>query len=221
MASRAAIRDRVLPPVIYDTASPSPTDPGLARYLAGSHSPYYGEVKKIVKETFGLASFRENQLEAILATLAGLDVFILKPTGGGKSLCFQAPALCVGGKTRGVTVVISPLTSLMMDQVNWLLSKGVDAVLITHDQIVPEQAPSIWQRLNGPDAKPKIVFVTPEKMAQNADLRQALRYLYMERMLARFAVDEAHLLGTWGRDFRDAVSSLSIVGIICSYPAHG
>jgi hypothetical protein len=168
-------------------------------------TPYYAEIMRVLKEVFGFHSFRKHQLEAINATLAGRDVFVLMPTGGGKSLCFQCPAACRGGKTRGVTVVVSPLIALMQDQVKTLESKGVDVVLWNSEN-TSDDVYEIKQRLLA-DKKPAMVYVTPEKLKESYALKGVLARLYRDAELARFVIDEAHCISSWGRDFRDAVSS--------------
>lgn len=149
--------------------------------------------------------FGPNQLYAILATLSGIDVLMLKPTGGGKSLCYQLPALCEHGKTHGVTLVIQPLTALMLEQVRSLLKMSVDAELITHHMSALEQA-HVLALMTGVGTHPKIVYVSPERMSPTcgAGLLASLDCLYAKKRLARFAVDEAHLIHMWGV-FRDAV----------------
>ncbi|KIJ34636.1 hypothetical protein M422DRAFT_181782 [Sphaerobolus stellatus SS14] len=160
-----------------------------------------------LREVFKLDSFRPNQLEAILATLSGKDVFVLMPTGGGKSLCYQLPGVCEDGTSRGVTIVVSPLIALMVDQVQHLLRKGVDAILFNSDQgqDVSREARS---RLMSRGSKPKLVYVTPEKLHRSEDFRSILARLYTNGELARFVIDEAHCVSTWGRDFRESYQDL-------------
>jgi len=188
--------------------------PPLAR-VDQTASPYYGEIIRTLKRVFSLHDFRTNQLEAINGTMAGHDVFVLMPTGGGKSLCYQVPAVCKTGKTKGVTFVVSPLLSLMHDQVESLKRKGVD-VLLWNSEKTSEDVQEIRQRLNE-KRKPSMVYVTPEKLKESQMLKNVLMRLYEEEELARFVIDEAHCISTWGRDFRDAVSNSSSC---CYFPTY-
>jgi superfamily II DNA helicase RecQ len=164
---------------------------------------YYPEAVANLKRVFGLTGFRENQLEAVNATMGGYDVFVLMPTGGGKSLCYQLPAICETGKTNGLTIVVSPLKSLMTDQVRHLQDIGVDVVLFSGD-ISAKDTRSTWARLNSQD-KPRLLYITPEKLEKSTETKNLLAMLYRKKELARFVIDEAHCVSTWGRDFRDAV----------------
>lgn len=166
---------------------------------------YQVEATRALKEVFELNEFRLNQLEAITATMAGKDVFVLMPTGGGKSLCYQVPAVCHGGKTDGLTVVVSPLIALMLDQVHHLQRRGIDAALFNSDQD-SDISREIRSRLVGSGRKPRLLYITPEKLHHSNDMRNILSRLHQSRQLARFVIDEAHCVSTWGRDFRDAVS---------------
>ncbi|EMD41036.1 hypothetical protein CERSUDRAFT_149672 [Gelatoporia subvermispora B] len=136
------------------------------------------------------------------------DVFVLMPTGGGKSLCFQLPAVCDLGRTRGVTVVVEPLISLIDDQVQALREKNI-SVESLHSEVL-ENAHGILHRLCDTSRQPRLLYVTPETIRTNA-MKTILGHLDRQRALARFVVDEAHCISEWGRDFRQAYQALCVL----------
>lgn len=171
-------------------------------------SPYYFEAISLLKGTFKLSHFRKNQLECITATLDGKDVFYLAPTGGGKSLCYQLPALCKSGKTQGTTFVISPLLSLIEDQVLALRQKGINAFRLTNAADT-DAAHDALPRLRKGDNVP-LVYTTPEKLLNSNIVQDIVVHLYERKLLARFVVDEAHVIGGW-RSWRESYASLGIL----------
>jgi bloom syndrome protein len=178
-----------MPDVPTEAWSTSPP-PGEAQPLSPEH---YNE---LLKRVFRLDRFRENQLDIIAETVAGRDTVVLMSTGAGKSLCFQLPAVYESERNGRVTIVVSPLVALIRDQVDALKAKGVHAIGLTPDN-------QEWL----PVSKPALVYVTPEKLCKSSFLRDALSHLYRDGNLARFAIDEAHCISTWGHDFRDSVST--------------
>ncbi len=167
------------------------------------------DVRRALKDRFRMTGFRQNQLEAINATLAGKDAFVLMPTGGGKSLCYQLPAMVNSGKTRGVTLVISPLLSLMNDQVAHMRKLDIAATSFngTIGSDLRNHILGMFHYDN-PEHYVQLLYVTPEMLVNSPAFRKGIDSLHRKKKLARIVIDEAHCVSHWGHDFRPDYKAL-------------
>ncbi|RKX32447.1 MAG: DNA helicase RecQ, partial [Verrucomicrobia bacterium] len=157
------------------------------------------KLSQTLKETFGFNDFRPLQREIIESSMSGRDVFALLPTGGGKSLCYQLPALL----RPGLTVVVSPLIALMKDQVDQLQAAGVAATFLNSTLGVRESRARLAGLHNG---EYRLLYVSPERLMLDGWLENLKAW-----SVAALAIDEAHCISEWGHDFRPEYRQLAVL----------
>ncbi|KXZ55835.1 hypothetical protein GPECTOR_2g1386 [Gonium pectorale] len=168
--------------------------------------PWSQRLGQALRDVFGLREFRPLQREVMNATLQGRDVLVLLPSGGGKSLCYQLPALV--GPPGGMTLVVSPLLSLIQDQVLSLRALGLGGCALT-SLSSKEEVAEVYSKMDRGEVQ--LLYVTPEKIVSSKRFMSKLEKVHQAGRLARIAIDEAHCASQWGNDFRPVCEDLKTI----------
>ncbi len=196
-----------LPPKVRGRRTPRPVPSRLCRRpdpltTLASTSP-----ETILHDVFGYSAFRGAQAEIVDHVVRGGDALVLMPTGGGKSLCYQVPAIARHRAERGVAIVVSPLIALMHDQVGALEEAGVHAAFL-NSSLTLEETQKIEREMMG--GRLVLLYVAPERLTTPRMLAQ-LDSLEERGLLSLFAIDEAHCVSQWGHDFREDYLALNLL----------
>jgi ATP-dependent DNA helicase Q1 len=195
--------------VVKPSKNPSLPPAAAAATTTTTNCPFsQQQITQTLQRTFHIPNFREHQLEIVQTTLSGHDCFVLMRTGGGKSLTYQLP---VALERPRVTVVISPLLSLIQDQQDQMNDFVPGCCVSFTSGMGTSEHAQAWQRVRDPQGGIGMILVTPEKVYKSNKLRGELQKLHDQGRLARFVIDECHCACQWGHDFRPDYAKLGVL----------